>query len=402
MYNFDEQIDRAGTDCIKYDAMDLIYDHDDLLPFWIADMDFKTPQPIIEAMKKRLDHPVIGYSKWNTDHFYDAVKHWYQTRFNAKVMNSDVHYAPTVLFTITEVIRTLTHSGDGIIINTPSYNNFINLIEGNKRTIIEAPLIDNGLNYTMDMEYFESLCKKPENKIFLLCNPHNPTGKVFTKEELDTVVEICAAHDVFIIADEIHMDFVRHPDGHQTLVNWMKPDSPIIVVTCLGKTFNISGLPHSFYITKHRYLTLDLNRKLISVYGLGSTNPLINCAVQAAYMECADWVDEVNQYIEENMQMVKQFVDDELSDALDVRIPDATFLMWIDFSKSGHDEQTVQQALQHIGKIAVGIGSTYEIGESTHFRLNLACDRERLKEGLSRMKQAFDSLSVEAKKVSSK
>lgn len=392
MYNFDEHIERNGTDCIKYDAMDLMYSTGDMMPFWIADMDFSTPAPIVAAMKKRLDHPVFGYSKWNTDEFYDAVKHWYRTRFNARVMNNDLHYAPSVLFTITEVIRTLTAEGDGVIINTPSYNNFINLIEGNRRTIVEAPLMADGSSYKMDMDAFESLCQQRSNKVFLLCNPHNPTGKVFTEEELTTIVEICEAHDIFIISDEIHMDFVRSEAGHQTLVKWMKPDSPILVTTCLGKTFNISGLPHSFYITKHRYMSLDLNRKLMSVYGLSSTNSLINYAVQAAYMECADWVDAVNDYIGDNMQVVQSYIETHLSDVLEVQIPEATFLMWIDFKKSGYDEDTVQHALQHTGKVAVGIGSSYELGVSTHFRLNAACTRNRLMEGLERIKQAFDSL----------
>lgn len=392
MYNFDQPIERQNTKCVKYDGMEHVYRSKDMLPFWIADMDIETPEKIMDAMKQRLNHPVLGYTKWNNECFFKAVKHWYSTRFNTRVMDSDIYFAPSVLFTITEVIRILTKEGEGIIVNMPSYNNFINLIEGNRRIIVESPLKFDGAEYKMDLDHFESLCQQRENKIFLLCNPHNPTGKVFSKTELDEIIEICRAHDVFIIADEIHMDFVRTEAGHQTLVNWMTPDSPLLVTTCLGKTFNISGLSHSFFITRHRYMMMELARRIISVYGLTSVNPLVLEAVNTAYMECDDWVDELNVYIEENMQLVKSFIDEQLSDMLDVHLPEATFLLWIDFSKSGFTEDQVQQALQEVGKVAVGIGSLYELEESTHFRFNVACDRLRLNDGLTRMKKAFDYL----------
>lgn len=390
MYDFNEVIDRSQTQSIKYEGMDLVYETTDMLPFWIADMDIATPQPILDALHGRLDHRIVGYTKWQQDKFYEPIKHWYRTRFDTRVMNNDLFYAPTVLYTITESIRALTQPGEGVIVNIPSYNTFLTLIEANRRVVVPSPLVFDGQTYKMDFDAFESLCQRPDMKVFLFCNPHNPTGKVFTTEELDEIVSICEAHDVFIIADEIHMDFARQ-QPHQSLINWMKPDSPMIVTSCLGKTFNISGLPHAYYVTKNRFLKMELSRQILAA-GIGNPNALALNAIEAGYMECADWVDALNDFILENMKFVTNYIETHLDDVLDVYIPDATFLMWIDFSKSGYSEEEVQQALQTVGKVAVGIGSTYMHGDSTHFRLNVACDHARLEEGMVRIKKAFDHL----------
>ena len=168
---------------------------------------------------------------------------------------------PSILFTVTEVIREFTKEGEGVLIHTPSYNAFLNLIEGNKREVVESPLIQTDEGYKLDVEQFEKVASREDVKVLVFCNPHNPTGKVWTKEECEQIKEICERHDVFIVSDEIHMDFVRSENGFYSMANLMQLDSPILVVTGLGKTFNLASLASSYMITKHRYFTMQFNRK---------------------------------------------------------------------------------------------------------------------------------------------
>ncbi|WP_414046036.1 MalY/PatB family protein [Macrococcus equi] len=394
MYNFNENINRLNTNAVQTELIPLIYGRKDLMPFWIADMDIKTPDKITDAIALRLKHGIFGYTNWKNDNFYTPVKHWFSTRFNTNILKQDLSYAPSVLFTVTEAIRLLTNEGDGVILNTPAYNNFINLIQGNKRMIVESELFFDGYEYTVDFVQFEYLCQMPQNKLFLLCNPHNPTGKVYSEQEIEKIIEICKKYDVYIVADEIHMDFVRR-GKHITLARYMHEYDQMIVTTCLGKTFNVSGIPHAYFITKDKFMMDAINTKIMSVYGLGAVNLVALTVMKCAYMECADWVDAINEHIEHNMTLVEDYIADHLSDCLFFQKPDATFLAWIDFAKSGFSEIDVQDALQNVGKIATGIGNTYELSASTHFRFNVGCSEEKLLEGLERIKRSFDYLKAE-------
>lgn len=391
MYDFNQVIDRTNTNCVKYDAMDSIYGTNALQPFWIADMDLPTFPGITEAIQNRLTHPIIGYSTYQTNDFFSPIKHWFQTRFDINVLKQDIGYAPTVLFTITEVIRMLTNEFDGVIVNTPSYNAFLTLIEGNKRMVVESPLEWCEDRYEMNFTHFEYLCQMPQNKIFILCNPQNPTGKVFTNKELLKIVEICEKNDVFIISDEIHMDFARKTK-HISMAKMMASYDKILVTTCLGKSFNISGMQHSYFITKDHFVKERLIQQMMTVYGLFGANPLIIQAVKAAYLEGHDYIDALNAHIENNMQIIDEFIQRHLNHTLEFHQPEGTFLAWIDFRKSGFSEIEVFEALKSIGHIAVGEGSIYELHETTHFRFNAAVPESILLEGLDRIKLTFETL----------
>lgn len=392
--SFDEVIDRKETNCIKYDRIEQHFGKKDLKPFWIADMDFKVPTVIIEAISERLKHPVFGYTSFDNTCFYDAVSYWFGARFSTQLHQKTIHPAPSVLFTITEIIRRLTNVGDPVIINMPSYNNFIHLIKGNERVILEAPLLFENGQYEFDLEGFTSLCQRTDTKVFLLCNPHNPTGYVFKEQLMAQIINICYDNNVFLLSDEIHMDFVRTKEGHQSLAKWVDKYDHIALVTCLGKTFNISGLSHSYYITSNTLLSEAVNTSISQMYGLSIANPLTQEAIKAAYNHCGAWVDDLNDYIESNVNLVLAFIDEHLSDTLEAYRPDATFLMWISFEKSGFSEELVHQAFKEYGKIAVGIGSSYELCESHHFRLNIGCPRTQLMEGLECIKKAFDAYAT--------
>lgn len=393
--DFNGVIDRSATNAVAHEMLSKLYQRKDLIPFWIADMDIAVPETITRALQERLSHPIYGYTNWNNDQFYQPIRYWYKTRFNLNVLKQDLAYAPSVLFTVTEVIRSVTNEGDGVIVNIPSYNNFLNLINGNKRMIVGCDLYDDEDQYSMDFVQFEYLCQMPQNKVFLFCNPHNPTGKVFTEEEILKIIEICEKHNVYIVSDEIHMDFVRH-GKHQSLIQYMSQYDKIVVTTCLGKTFNISGIPHAYYITKDSYMRELLQTKIGSVYGIGAPNMLGLTAMRAAYMECGAWIDALNEHIESNMIKVETFINERLSDVLVFCRPDSTFLAWINFEESGFSEMDVQDALQNIGRIAVGIGNTYELSASTHFRLNVACSEKKLDQGLAAIEKAFSYLKENA------
>ncbi|MGV2874901.1 aminotransferase class I/II-fold pyridoxal phosphate-dependent enzyme [Macrococcus capreoli] len=394
MYQFNETINRLNTNAVQTEMLPLIYGRRDLMPFWIADMDIKTPEKVTQAIADRLTHGVFGYTNWKNDNFYTPIRHWFKTRFNTNVLKQDLSYAPSVLFTITEAIRLLTNEGDGVILNTPAYHNFIQLIQGNHRMIVENELFYDGYEYTMDFVQFEYLCQMPQNKVFLLCNPHNPTGKVFSEQEILKIIEICKKYDVYIISDEIHMDFVRRGQ-HVTLAQFMHEYDHMLVTTCLGKSFNISGIPHAYFITKDKFMSETINTKVMSVYGLAAVNLVALTVIKTAYLECADWLDALNAHIDNNMTIVEDYIADHLSDCLFFQKPDATFLAWIDFAKSGFNEIEVQDALQNVGKIATGIGNTFELSASTHFRFNVACSEEKLLEGLERIQRSFDYLKAQ-------
>lgn len=392
-YNFDEIIDRRGTATVAYEGQRKVYDYENLEPFWIADMDIKTPDFIIDHLKNKLDQAHFGYLVWKQDEYLNAIKHWYKTRFSVNVQKTDIYYVPSILFTVTEVIREFTKEGEGVLIHTPSYNAFINLIEGNNRRLVESPLIETENGYELDKVQFEKMAAQDDVRVLVLCNPHNPTGKVWTKEECEFMKEVCEKNDVFIVSDEIHMDFVRSEKGFYSMTNQMKLDSPILVVTGLGKTFNLASLASSYMITKHRYFTLQFNRKLATYYGLAAANTLAVEAVKVAYTQAGDWVDQLNQHIERNMNITDDFIKSEMPEQLTFNKPDSTYLAWIDFSKSGFNESEVQKALQSVGKIATGIGNSFEVNESHHFRMNLACSEEKLVSGLEAIKKSFAALS---------
>lgn len=391
-YNFNEHVERRNTATIAYDGQYKVYDYKDLEPFWIADMDIKTPDFIIEHLKNKLNQGHFGYLVWKQDEYLNAIKKWYKTRFSVNIQTNDIYYVPSILFTVTEVIREFTHEGEGVLIHTPAYNAFLSLIEGNKRKTVESPLIPTEDGYKFDIEQFEQQAARPDVKVFVLCNPHNPTGKVWSEEELIQMRDICERHGVFIVSDEIHMDFVRSEQGFYSMANLMKLDAEIVVVTGLGKTFNLASLASSFLITKHRYFTLQFNRKLATYYGLAAAHTMAVEAVKVAYNQAGEWVDQLNEHIENNMNILEKFINEEMSTMLSFKKPESTYLAWIDFSKSGYSEQEVQRALQSVGKIATGIGNSFELGESTHFRMNVACNEEKLKRGLDAIKKSFESL----------
>lgn len=392
-FNFDKGTSREGTYSVQYEGTDALFGRKGLEPFWIADMDIEIAEPIAEAMKNRIDNRIFGYTIWQNPKFYGAIKHWWRTRFNIQLEDEEISYAPSVLFTIGEVIRQHSEEEDGVIITTPSYNAFIGQLKGNNREIVDCPFIEDEEGYQFDFENFEALCKREDVKVYIHCNPHNPTGKVWTGNELRKIREICRENGVFIISDEIHMDFVRPKEDFVSMVELMEEGDNILVTTGLGKTFNLASVPHSYFISRDKTFRSALNQAIGSKYGMGAANSLALTAIEAAYNECGEWVDELNDHLEENFQLVEDYINEHMSEWLTFKKPAATYLAWISFEKSGLDDDTVHKALVEIGGIAVSPGKMYDVKKNQHFRFNVASSKERILLGLERIRETFEEIT---------
>lgn len=391
-FNFDKETTREGTYSVQYEGTQGIFGKGGLEPFWIADMDIEAPDAIIDSIKRRLDNKIFGYTVWSNPEFFEPIKGWWKKRFNITLEDADINFAQSVLYAVGEAVRQNSSEGDGVILNAPTYNAFIKVFKGNNRKMEPSPLIRNDEGYFFDFEGFEALCKKEENKVFVHCNPHNPTGRVWTREENQKIKDICLANDVFIVSDEIHMDFVRPKESFSSMVELMEDKDPMIVVSGLGKTFNIASLPNSYFITKNQSVKKKINFAADNKYNINTANSLVLAAINAAYTECEEWVDELNEYIDGNLAYVEEYINTHLSDMLSFKKPDSTYLAWVSFEKSGFDEKEVHKALVDVGGIAVSPGYIYDFEESNHFRMNVASSRKRIEDGMKRIHKTFDHL----------
>lgn len=391
-FNFDKETTREGTYSIQYEGTEPLFGRTGLTPFWIADMDIETPEAITEAMKKRLDNGIFGYTIWKNSRFYGPVKQWWKSRYDVDLTDDMITYAPSVLYTVSEAVRLNSNEGDGVILNMPTYNAFLKVLKGNDREVVSCPLIEENNEYSFDFEHFEKLCQKPENKVFVHCNPHNPTGKVWSREDLEKMKDICLSNDVFFISDEIHMDFVRPKEKFVSMTELMDEGDPIIVTTGLGKTFNLASIPHSYFITKNTELKNKIVYEYDHRYNVGTANSLVLSAIEAAYTDCGEWVDGLNDHLEGNFDYIEGYIDAHLSDYLSFKKPESTYLAWISFEKCGLEDAEMHKALVDIGGIAVSPGHIYDVSENGRFRMNVASSRKRIEYGMKCIHKTIEQL----------
>ena len=386
--NFDTVIDRKGTYCTQWDYVKDRFGKDGLLPFTISDMDFQAPKEIIEVLIKRVNHGVFGYSRWNHEDFKNSIEFWYKLRFNYQIDKEWILYAPSVIYSVAKFIEMKSGKGDGVLIFTPAYDGFFKVIGDNDRKIISSPLIKNGNNYEVDFEDFEKKCK--EAKIFLMCSPHNPVGKVWSKEELEKIISLCKKYNIFIISDEIHMDIVYK--GKHTPILEVAGDyiESITICTAASKTFNIPALGGAYILCttnldRDEYLRILKNKEALS-----SPSILGVIATIVAYNQCGYWVDGLLKYTKENIEYVREYLKENIPE-LTCDIPDGCYFAWIDFSKLNISNEIFQKALIDIGKVAIMPGVIYGEEGKNYLRLNIGCPREKVKDGLSRLKLAIES-----------
>ena len=330
--NFDEIKDRRGTYCTQWDYVKDRFGKEGLLPFTISDMDLESPEEIAEALVKRINHKIFGYSRWNHDDFKNSIENWYKKRFSCEINKDWIVYSPSVIYAVSKFVEMKSEKGDGVLINTPGYDGFFKMILGNERRIISSPLKNINGKYEIDFEDFEKKCR--EAKIFLLCSPHNPVGKVWTEKELAKIIEICKKNNVFIISDEIHMDIVYNKK-HIPIVSLGKDYlENIVLCTSASKTFNIPAFTGSYLFIPSEKNREDFLKILKERDALSSPSILAVIATMTAYNECEYWVDELIKYTENNIKFVKEYLEKNIPE-LFCEIPDGSYFAWIDFSKLG-------------------------------------------------------------------
>lgn len=368
-YDFDEIIDRRNTNSVKYGVGKMIYPGlpVDYIPMWIADMDFACPDAILDAMKARLDKRILGYSFIMDPEYYEALAGWMEKRHNWKVDARQSLYSAGVVKVLKVAVEYLTEGDDAVLLNTPAYHPFDDAIKYYKRTPVYSRLIEKDGRYEIDWEDFEEKAKRPEVKLYFLCNPHNPTGRVWTKDELRRIGEICFANDVFVVSDEIHFDFIRPGVEHTVFASLFPNEKRIITCTAPSKTFNLAGneLSNIFFADK------ALMQKWQSAKALGNPNPLSIEACKAAYLHCADWVDQLNVYLERNFRHFKERIDAELPNVR-FTLPESTYLAWVDVRGTGLTKKELTRNLVEAG-LQIQYEDEFVDNGDGHIRMNLAC-----------------------------
>ncbi|MBO1098406.1 pyridoxal phosphate-dependent aminotransferase [Enterococcus casseliflavus] len=378
---FDEPINRKGTHCTQWDYVEDRFGEKNLLPFTISDTDFKVPAAVEAALIKRMQHPVFGYTRWNHNEFKQAVCKWYSERFKSRIDSDWLVYSPSVMYSIKLLVTLLSNPGDGIIIQTPAYDAFYKMIRENRREVVSNALIYDAGSYCMDFEDLTQLMAQPENKVLLLCSPHNPTGRVWQKDELQRMIELARIHDVFIISDEIHMDIVRKGQRHQPIIELLQKN--VALVTSGSKTFNFPGLIYSYGIIPDSKLRDRFLTQLKEADGLSSTSIFGMTATIAAYDNESKWVDQLNDYLDDNIAYVIAYLQ-EYHPELVVTKSEATYLMWIDCTALDLTMVELQQRMIRKGKVAIMSGEIYGNEGRNFLRLNVGCSREKLIDGLNR------------------
>lgn len=390
MINFDKKIDRLGTYCTQWDYVEDRFGKKGLLPFTISDMDLEFPYEITEVLQERLNHRVLGYSRWKHDDFRNSVTNWYIRRFNCSIDSNWIYYSPSVMYSISKLIEIFSDEGDGILLNTPAYNAFYDVIANNNRNIIKSPLVNEGGLYLIDFEDFEKKCKK--SKIFILCNPHNPTGRVWSELELAKIVGICKDNNVKIISDDIHMDIVY--DNRMTpIINVAESylDS-IFICTSASKSFNIPALTGSYVIIPNESIRNQFEN--ITRYRDFVNSPAILAilATMVCYNDCEYWLDELLKYLKDNLEYTINYIKDSL-EPLKLIMPEGCYFAWIDFSDLKISSEEFQKLLMDIGEVAIMSGNVYGEESEFYLRLNVACSREKLEDGLNRVKKTIDYIA---------
>lgn len=385
--NFDEIKDRRGTYCTQWDYVKDRFGKDGLLPFTISDMDLESPVEIAEALVKRINHKIFGYSRWNHDDFKNSIEGWYNRRFNYQINKDWIVYSPSVIYAVSKFIEMKSEKGDGVLINTPGYDGFFKMIEANERKMITSSLKYINGKYEIDFDDFENKCK--DVKIFLLCSPHNPVGKVWTKEELLKMIEICRKNNVFIISDEIHMDIIYNGNHIPVLSLGGEYLDNMVLCTSASKTFNIPAFTGSYLFIPSEKDRDEFLRILKNRDALSSPSILAVIATMTAYNDCGYWVDELVKYTESNIKFVKKYLEENIP-VLSCEVPQGSYFAWIDFSKLGISSEEFQKYLVDIGEIAVMPGLTYGEEGRYFLRLNVACSIKKVQDGLERIKKTID------------
>ncbi len=383
-YDFDQVIDRSANRAAKYDERLQKFGTMDVIPLWVADMDFKTAQPIIDAVKKKAEEGIWGYTS-RPDSYFEAILNWQQRRNGWTIDKKLVSWSLGVVPALSAIVKVFSQPGDKVMIQTPVYSEFYDVTEAWDRVVVENQLVEKEGRWTIDFEDFEK--KAREARIFLLCSPHNPLGIVWTREELKKMAEICIENGVLMVSDEIHSDLVFHGKKHIPTA-MVSPEIAGKVISCISgtKTFNLAGLQASTTVfpdeeTKKRFdrfwTNMDIHRN----------NAFSSVAMETAFNEGEEWLEQLLEYLDGNFEYVRSFCEANIPE-IKVNVPDATYLMWLDCRGLGMDNETLRRFM--IEKAGLGLNEGYTFGRSLsgYMRLNAACPRSILEKAMGQLKEA--------------
>ena len=384
MYDFDQLLNRRGSHSVKWDEPE----QEGVIPMWVADMDFMAAPAIQEALRKRVEHGVFGYTLV-PDVYYDAIVNWFGRYHHWTIDRQDIIYTTGVVPAISCAIQALTMGGENVLIQTPVYNCFFSSIRNSGSNIVENPLKRQGDTYVIDFDDFERKCADEKTTAFLLCNPHNPAGRVWTKEELQRMNDICMRHHVRVIADEIHCELVM--PGY-TFTPFASISAACrdnsVTLNSPSKSFNIAGLQIANIICHDPAMRRRINRQ-VNINEVCDVNPFGVEALMAAYNDSRDWLVALNDYLWENYQTLCRFCEEQLPQWKVLKL-EGTYLPWVDITATGMTSDALADLLLREAKVMVNSGTMYgaQTGEG-YIRLNIACPRARMLEGLERIKKVF-------------
>lgn len=388
--DFDTIIDRKNTDCLKYDFAKRRGMPEDVLPLWVADMDFKTSSYVEDALAERARHGIFGYSESQTPYF-EIVRDWMKRHHDWEVKEPWLIKTPGVVFALAMAVKAYTEPGDGVLIQSPVYYPFSEVIEDNGRRIVSNTLVlGEDHKYYINFEDFERQIKENQIKLFFLCNPHNPVGRVWTTEELTRLGDICLKYQVTVVSDEIHSDFIFR-GRHQVFAD-LKREYADITVTCTApsKTFNLAGLLLSNIFISNRELRHKF-RQQVNAAGISQLSPFGLVACETAYTQGEEWYQAMLAYVAENIAFTKEYVEKHLP-GVEMVEHEGTYLVWLDFRKTGLSVEELEDLIVNRAKLWLDSGKIFGKSGEGFQRINVACPRQILEEALHRIKEQLQAV----------
>lgn len=388
--DFDTIIDRKNTDCLKYDFAKRRGMPEDVLPLWVADMDFKTSSYVEDALAERARHGIFGYSESQTPYF-EIVRDWMKRHHDWEVKEPWLVKTPGVVFALAMAVKAYTEPGDGVLIQSPVYYPFSEVIEDNGRRIVSNTLVlGEDHKYHIDIEDFERQIKENQIKLFFLCNPHNPVGRVWTTEELTRLGDICLKYQVTVVSDEIHSDFIFR-GRHQVFAD-LKREYADITVTCTApsKTFNLAGLLLSNIFISNRELRHKF-RQQVNAAGISQLSPFGLVACETAYTQGEEWYQAMLVYVAENIAFTKEYVEKHLP-GVEMVEHEGTYLVWLDFRKTGLSVEELEDLIVNRAKLWLDSGKIFGKSGEGFQRINVACPRQILEEALHRIREQLQAV----------
>lgn len=381
-------MERRGTNCEKWDYLEEEFGKSDLLALWVADMDFPAPPEVLKALHNKIDEGALGYPI-TPDSILEAVTGWQKKRHGWEIGKESVTWAPGVVAGLAFSLMAFTKPGDGVIIQTPVYPPFYAIINDAGRRIVKNPLKRENGHFVMDLEGLEKLVT-PTCRTLILCSPHNPVARVWTREELDALAEIAKRKDILVISDEIHQDLVFSDAKHICIASLSdEMSSRTVTFVAPSKTFNIAGMKSSVALIPDEKLRFRY-QSVLDRFHLGSLSILGLTATETAYAECAEWLDELMAYLEENREMTEKFVKEQMPKAK-MDHPEGTYIFWIDFRGYGFNSETLMDFLVNEAKVALNNGSNFGTEGEGFARINIGTNRAQLKEALERIAGALQA-----------